>query len=78
MNCLENNNTPRTFSYEDVENAFAKGFISLKDFAEVLSDNFGKKKARKILRRNLEISLKQMEMSWEERQEHLHLISLII
>jgi 2-hydroxy-3-keto-5-methylthiopentenyl-1-phosphate phosphatase len=78
MQNLQNKTTPRTFSFEDVENAFAQGLISLKDFAEVLSDNFGKKKARKILRNNLDEYLKEMKMTWEERQEHLQLISFLI
>jgi hypothetical protein len=68
----------KKFSYESIENAFAKGDISLIAFAEVLSDNFGKKKARKILRKNLDISLKRMNLSWEQRQEHLQLISLLV
>jgi hypothetical protein len=67
-----------TFYFEEVEQAFANGSISLKSFAEVLADNFGKKKARKILRRNLEIKLKQEKMPFEQRQEHLLLISLLI
>ena len=68
----------RKFDYKEVENAFANGFISLKSFAEVLADNFGKKKARKILRRNLDIKLKEEKMPPEQRQEYLFLVSLII
>ncbi len=80
MHCVSHkeNITIKKFSYESIENAFAKGDISLIAFAEVLSDNFGKKKARKILRRNLDVSLKEMKLSWEERQEYLLLISLLI
>ena len=66
------------FSFEDVEKAFEDGSISIKSFAEILADNFGKKKARKILRRNLESKLIQEGMLWPERQEHLILISLLI
>jgi hypothetical protein len=66
------------FSFEEVENAFSTGSISLKSFAEILADNFGRKKARKILRRNLESKLIQEGMLWPERQEHLLLISLLI
>ena len=62
------------FDFKEVENAFTCGDISLKSFAEVLADNFGKKKARKILRNNLEIKLKEEKMPWTERQEHLLLI----
>lgn len=64
--------------YQEVENAFARGDISLQEFAEVLADNFGKKKTRKILRRNLEIKLKEDNMPWPERQEHLNLVSLLV
>jgi len=66
------------FDFKEVENAFADGSISLKSFAEVLADNFGKKKARKILRNNLEIKMKEEGMSLDQRQEHLLLISLLI
>lgn len=66
------------FTFEDVELAFANGTISLKQFAEILADNFGKKKARKILRNNLDIKLKEEGMLWPERQEHLQLISLLV
>jgi len=67
-----------TFTFEEVEHAFTCGDISLKSFAEILADNFGKKKARKILRNNLDIKLKEEQMPWPERQEHLLLISLLI
>lgn len=67
-----------TFEYKDIENAFASGDISLQSFAEILADNLGKKKARKFLRRNLEIKLKEEQMSFDERQAHLGLISLLI
>jgi hypothetical protein len=67
-----------TFYFEEVEQAFANGSISLKSFAEVLAENFGKKKARKILRNNLEIKLKEINMPLDQRQEHLLLISLLV
>ncbi len=66
------------FDFKDIEGAFADGSISLKSFAEVLAENFGKKKARKILRNNLEVKLKEEGMPWPQRQEHLLLISLLI
>ena len=69
---------PRYFSFKEVEKAFVNGSIPLQSFAEVLSDNFGKKKARKILRKNLEKKLKELQMPFDERQEHLQLISLLI
>lgn len=66
------------FDFDDIENAFATGVISLQSFAEIIADNFGKKKARKILRKNLDIKLKEEGMLWPERQEHLQLISLLV
>jgi hypothetical protein len=68
----------KTYSFEDIQNAFSSGEISLNAFAEVLGDNFGKKKTRKILRKNLEPKLKEDGMSWEERQKYLGLISLLV
>ncbi len=66
------------FEFQEIENAFASGDISLKSFADILADNFGKKKARKILRNNLDLKLKEEGMLWPERQEHLQLISLLV
>lgn len=66
------------FSFKELECAFVNGVISLQSFAEILADNLGKKKARKVLRKNLDIKLKEMNLSFEERQEHLLLISLLI
>ncbi len=67
-----------SFEFQEIENAFACGDISLKSFADILADNFGKKKARKILRNNLDLKLKEEGMLWPERQEHLQLISLLV
>jgi len=39
----------------EVERAFVKGFISIEDFVKIQVENFGKKKTRQILRRNLGI-----------------------
>jgi hypothetical protein len=66
-----------TFHFRDIELAFSGGHITLEQFAEVLRDNYGEKKARKILRRNLETALKQEGMPWPERQEHLELIQFL-
>lgn len=66
------------FSFEDVELAFSGGHITLSQLYEILADNYGKKKARKILRRNLDVKLKEEGMLWPERQEHLQLISLLV
>lgn len=68
----------KKYSFEDIQDAFSNGSISLQNFAQVLADNFGKKKARKILRKNLEPKLKEEGMSFEQRQEYLVLISLIV
>lgn len=67
-----------TFTFEEVQNAFVKESISLTSFAEILADNFGKKKARKILRRNLELMMTQYEMPKEEQEQYLMLISLLV
>lgn len=66
------------FEYKEIENAFATGAISLKAFAEVLAENLGKKKARKVLRKNLEMKLKEDNIAFNERQETLLLVSLLI
>lgn len=76
-----NTNTVHTrkyFSFEEIENAFANGTISLMSFAEILADNLGRKKARKVLRRNLEMKMKELQMPFEIIQEHLLLISLLV
>jgi len=46
-------------SFEVLQRAFIQGDISLEQLIEVLMDNFGVKKTRQILRRNLELALKQ-------------------
>lgn len=66
------------FPYQDIEDCFSRGEISLEAFVEILADNFGKKKARKILRYNLDIVLKREGLSWPQRQEKLQLISLLV
>lgn len=66
------------FDYKDIENAFASGSISLQEFAGVLADNLGKKKARKVLRKNLDIKLKEEKMPFDLRYEYLSMVSLII
>lgn len=46
-------------SFEQLQKAFIEERITLNQFIEVLIDNFGAKKTRQILRRNIEIALKQ-------------------
>ena len=67
-----------TFTFDEVQKAFVDESITLLSFAEILADNFGKKKARKILRRNLELKLDEEGVSKEEKQEYLMLISLLV
>lgn len=66
------------FTFEEVQSAFVNEAICLTTFVQLLADNFGKKKARKILRKNLEMKLDQENMSKEEKQEYLMLISLLV
>lgn len=66
------------FTFEEVLDAFANESISLLAFAQILADNFGKKKARKILRKNLELKLDEEKMPKEQKQEYLMLISLLV
>ena len=47
------------FTFEQVQNAFVSGNITLEQLIEVLVDNFGAKKTRKILRHNLDLALKK-------------------
>jgi len=68
----------KTFHFEEIENAFVNGDISINAFAQILSDNFGRKKARKILRNNLDLKLKEEGMTFEERQQYLLVISLLV
>jgi hypothetical protein len=46
-------------TFEALQNAFIQGDISLEQLIEVLVDNFGAKKTRQILRRNIELALEQ-------------------
>ncbi len=66
------------FTFQEIETAFSSGHITLSQLYEILADNYGKKKARKILRNNLDIKLKEEGMLWPERQKHLQLISLLV
>lgn len=67
-----------TFTFDEVERAFVNQSICLTTFAQILADNFGKKKARKILRKNLELKLDEEGMPKEQKQEYLMLISLLV
>lgn len=68
----------RKFDFIEIQKAFSNGSISLREFAVILADNFGKKKARKILRKNLEPSLKKEGYTIQQIQEYLSLVSLLV
>ncbi len=42
--------------FDKVQEAFVDGRISIEDLFEILVDNFGHKKAKKIIMRNLELA----------------------
>lgn len=77
---IELKNIPKrnVFSFSEIENAFINEAITLKDFADIIADNFGKKKARKILRKNLEKILEKEGLSLQDSQEHLLVVSYLI
>lgn len=50
---------PMKFTFEQVQHAFVNEDITLEQFIEVLVENFGAKKTRKILRKNLELAVKK-------------------
>ena len=50
---------PATFSWKEVEHAFVNEDISLEQFIEVLIDNLGRKKTKKILKQNLKLAIKK-------------------
>lgn len=57
-------------SFEKVQEAFIDGRITIEQLIEVLVDNFGAKKTRQILRRNIELALQQE--TTKASQEHLN------
>jgi len=46
-------------SFEILQEAFIQNQITVEQFIEVLVDNFGAKKTRKILRKNLQLALEK-------------------
>lgn len=44
-------------SFDEIQDAFVDGRITLEQLIEILVDNFGPRKTRQILRRNLELAL---------------------
>jgi hypothetical protein len=45
------------FTFERIQQAFVEGHITLEQFIQVLIDNFGAKKTRKILRTNIKLAI---------------------
>jgi hypothetical protein len=57
------------FSLKQIQDAFVQGDITIEQFIEILIDNFGRKKAKKILEFNLKIALiKEKENGKHENQ----------
>ena len=48
-----------TFTFKQVQDAFVQGDITTEEFIQVLIENFGRKKTKKILEHNLKIALKK-------------------
>lgn len=46
-------------TFEKLQEAFVDGRITLEQLIEVMVENFGPRKTRQILRRNIEIALEQ-------------------
>ncbi len=55
-------------SLELLQAAFVNQDITLEQFIEVLVDNFGAKRTRKIIRKNLEIALKKEAIEASKEQ----------
>jgi len=51
------------FTWEQVEEAFIDGRITLEQLIEVLIDNFGVKRTRKIIRTNLRLAIEKEKLS---------------
>lgn len=45
--------------FEDVQEFFVKGIITLEQFIEILNYNFGHIKAKKIIKQNLKLARKE-------------------
>lgn len=54
-------------TFEKLQEAFIQGRISVNQLIEVLIDNFGAKKTRQILHKNIELALKQESKASEVR-----------
>ena len=59
-------------TFEVIQKAFVDEVITLEQFIEILVDNFGAKKTRKILRQNLALAIKKDEdRKLTDPQDHL-------
>lgn len=45
-------------TFDQLQNAFINGSITLEQFVEILTDNFGEKHTRKILKKNLKRAIR--------------------
>lgn len=45
-------------TFDQLQNAFINGSITLEQFVEVLTDNFGQKRTKKILKHNLKKAIR--------------------
>ena len=67
-------------TFEELQAALVEEQITFEQFLEVLVDNFGKKKTRKILRRNICDALAKQEgapLDWATRQKLLSDLHLL-
>ena len=47
----------KKYSFNDIQKAFVEGYITFEQLIEVLIDNYGIKKTKKILSHNIELAL---------------------
>lgn len=47
------------YNFNDIQNAFVDGRINFEQLFEILKDNFGVVKARKIIKKNIKMALRQ-------------------
>ena len=53
---------------EELQEAFISEMITVEQFIQVLKDNFGTKRTRKILRKNLELAMRQAKQPESSHQ----------
>jgi hypothetical protein len=47
------------FTFDEIQQAFINSYITLDQLVQILVDNYGEKKTRKILRKNLELAIQR-------------------